>query len=46
LANVDTRSLDTSISGTAPPGTYFVRVRARNVCGLGSPSNEVQLVLR
>jgi hypothetical protein len=29
-----------------PPGTYFVRVRAQNSFGLGSPSNEVVLTVR
>jgi hypothetical protein len=27
--------------GTVPRGSYFVRVRARNACGIGEPSNEV-----
>lgn len=31
----------TSVSTTAPPGTYFVRVRARNSCGTTDASNEV-----
>jgi predicted phage tail protein len=28
------------------PGTYFVRVRARNACGSGNASNEVTIVVR
>jgi predicted nicotinamide N-methyase len=31
----------TSFSTEAPPGTYFVRVRAVNALGAGLPSNEV-----
>jgi hypothetical protein len=33
------------LSATAPPGTYYVRVRARNGCGAGSASNEVVVVM-
>jgi hypothetical protein len=35
----------TRLSASAPPGTYFVRVRARNACGSGPPGNEVQAVV-
>ena len=31
----------TSVSVPAPPGTYYVRVRAFNGCGPSSASNEV-----
>jgi hypothetical protein len=31
----------TSVTTQAPPGTYFVRVRARNACGQSAPTNEV-----
>jgi hypothetical protein len=31
----------TSVSTTADPNTYYVRVRARNACGESAPSNEV-----
>ncbi len=45
--NVDfeTRSSATTLTATAPPGTYFVRVHARNACGLSSASNEFTLVI-
>jgi len=33
------------VSASAPPGTYYVRVRARNGCGAGSPSNEITVVI-
>lgn len=35
-----------SLSTGAPPGQYFVRVRALNACGLGPPSNEVVVTVR
>lgn len=41
LAVIDTGSLATSFQASAPSGTYFVRVGARNACGIGTPSNEV-----
>jgi len=31
----------TTVTPTAPPGVYFVRVRERNACGFGPPSTEV-----
>jgi len=47
LATIDTGSADLSL--TAPgvaAGTYFVRVRGRNACGTGAPSNEVTVVVQ
>jgi hypothetical protein len=35
----------TSLNASAPPGTYYVRVRARNAGGVGAPSNEVTVVV-
>jgi hypothetical protein len=35
----------TSVVTTAPPGTYYVRVRAQNACGTSAPSNEQVIVV-
>jgi hypothetical protein len=41
LAVLDTGTGATTFITPAPPGTYYVRVRALNVCGLSPPSAEV-----
>lgn len=33
------------IAGVAPPGTYYVRVRAQNACGVGAPSPERTVIV-
>jgi hypothetical protein len=35
----------TTIVTPAPPGTYYVRVRAQNACGTSQPSNEQTIVV-
>jgi hypothetical protein len=35
----------TSLATTAPPGTYYVRVRAQSACGTSAPSNEQVIVV-
>ena len=35
----------TSVDAVAPPGVYFVRIRARNSCGAGPASNEVVVTI-
>jgi predicted phage tail protein len=42
LGNAGTSMTATGVGG----GTYFVRIRARNACGTGAPSNEVTVVVR
>jgi hypothetical protein len=41
LAVVTVPGNDPRFTAQAPPGTYFVRVRARNACGTSTGSNEV-----
>jgi hypothetical protein len=41
----DTGSLATTLSATAAPATYYVRIRARNACGQSAPSNEIIVVV-
>jgi enediyne biosynthesis protein E4 len=41
LAILATGTLATVFTASAPPGTYYVRVKGRNGAGAGSPSNEV-----
>jgi ASPIC/UnbV protein/VCBS repeat protein/fibronectin type III domain protein len=38
---LNTPNAATSLQGSAPPGTYYVRVRAQNACGTSNPSNQV-----
>ena len=35
----------TTVSGSVPPGRYFIRVRARSGASAGAPSNELDLVV-
>jgi predicted phage tail protein len=44
LANADL-GLATQFMTVAPNGTYFLRIRARNACGLGPASHEVTLIV-
>jgi hypothetical protein len=45
LVIINTGSPIVTLTASAPPGRYFVRVRAQNACGLGAPSNELTLVV-
>jgi predicted phage tail protein len=42
----DTGSTATALSTSAPAGTYYARIRARNSCGTSGVSNEVMVVVQ
>lgn len=44
VAVIDIDHAVTEYTATAPPGIYFVRVRARDACGLSEPSIEITVV--
>lgn len=46
LAVVNFPSTVTSFGAPVPYGTYFTRLHATNVCGIGPPSQEVTLVVQ
>jgi predicted phage tail protein len=46
LATVDTGSPQATLTATAAPGAYFVRVRGRNSCGIGAASSEIVVTVR
>jgi hypothetical protein len=45
IASIDVGSQPTFVANGVPIGTYYLRVRARNACGVSSPSNEATLVV-
>lgn len=45
LVNFSTGNAGLALSATAPPGTYYVRVRAGNAAGMSATSNEAMLIV-
>jgi predicted phage tail protein len=46
LGIFNTGSTATSFAANAPPGTYFVRVRAATACGVTEPTADVVIVVQ
>jgi hypothetical protein len=42
---INTSNAATTLSASAPPGQYYVRVRGRNGCGTSGVSNEILVVV-
>ena len=38
--------MSTSVAATLTPGTYYVRVRTKNACGLSEPSSELTVTVQ
>ena len=45
LATIPTASTAVSLATPAPPGAFYVRIRAQNACGTGAASNEQLIVV-
>jgi predicted phage tail protein len=46
IAIIDTGTAATTLTAEAGPGTYYVRMRARNACGVSAPSAEIAVVVQ
>jgi hypothetical protein len=46
LAIFDLAPTLTGVTASVAPGTYYVRVRARNACGTSAPSNEIVITVQ
>jgi hypothetical protein len=49
LANLATLGVAGSLRvlvGDAPPGQYYVRIRAQNACGVSGASGEIEVVVQ
>jgi predicted nicotinamide N-methyase len=46
IAHLKTHAATVLTASHVVSGRYFARVRAKNLCGIGAPSNEVSVVVQ